>query len=219
MSARRSPVERDARAIAAAALWRARRDKRDGSAHDVYQYAIRHREQATTWAVQRGDIPAARREARAVGLLEEAQLRMVARRGRDTAAELAQAGIVPRARVVVVRAGFGRLAAPVGTVVTLEDDTTSPYIYANDDDGHRYLVYARDLEMVPDAPADEPPMPRDVAEQAERRLMDQGYADDEDMVEVPMPHDDEHGRDLEPTPKRRPYRAPLREPGDVWRIK
>lgn len=217
MSARRSPVERDAREIAAAALWRARRDKRDGSAHDVYEYAIRHREQATTWAVQRGDIPAARREARAVGLLEEAQMRMVARRGRDTAAELAQAGIVPRARVVVVRAGFGQLAAPVGTVVTLEDDTTSPYIYANDDDGHRYLVYARDLEVVPDAPV---PHDDEHGDELARIAAD--------AVSTMSPSQREqatrwfHERDtppVEPTPERRPYQAPDREPGDVWRIK
>jgi hypothetical protein len=173
MSARRSPVEQDARELAGAALkgaWRRRRN--DATAADVFHDAMRAREQSTTWAVQRGDMPAARRQARAAQLLEESLDRMTARWKRDTAAELAKIGLVAGARVVAVRAGFGRNAPPVGTVVTLDEAPTSHYIFGTDDDGHRWIVNSGDVEVVPDALA----------------------------VEAPEPHDDEHGGDEPPEP-------------------
>ena len=168
MSARQSPVERDARKIAAVAL-RDARDRRadDERAYLVLEAAIRSCEQATTWAVQRDDMPAARREARAAQLLSAASSRMVARQGRDAAREHAKVGIVGGARVVAVRAGYGPNAAPVGTVLTLDDDVSSPFPYGTDDDGRRWTVWARDVEVVPDAPipdsrtGEEPPTPHD----------------------------------------------------------
>jgi hypothetical protein len=160
MSARRSPVEVAARELAGAALKGARRRRRDTTVTDVFLAAIRSREETTTWAVQRGDIPAARRQARAAELLSESLDRLLERQKRDVAAELARTGIAGGARVVVVRAGYSPNAAPVGTVLTLEA-TSSHYMFGNDDDGHRWIVYSGDLEVVPDVPADAAPMPHD----------------------------------------------------------
>lgn len=191
--ARRSPIERDARRIASDALQGTRRRRKsDTTAWQALEDAAQICERLTAYAVVSDDIPRARRTARAGQLLDEAQIRLVARQRRDTAHKLERAGIVPNARVVVVRTGYGANAAPTGTVLTLEDVTDTYYLWGTDDDGHRWLVNCRDLEVAADAPAVEPPVPHDVVERAEQRLMDQGYADDEDMVEVPMPHDGTH---------------------------
>lgn len=154
MSARQSPVERDARGLAAAALKgaRGRRTSGDG-AWQVIEEAVRACERATAYAMQRDDIPAARRQARAARLLDEAQKRLNDRQARDNARVLAQAGIVPNARVVVVRAGYSASAPPVGTVMTLGDETATTYfLRGTDDDGRVWLVNFRDVEVVPEAP-------------------------------------------------------------------
>jgi hypothetical protein len=168
MSARRSPIERDARRIASDALQGTRRRrKRDQSAWEVIEEAVQVCERLTSYAVVSDDIPRARRTARAGQLLDEAQIRLVARQKRDTARKLERAGIVPNARVVVVRTGYGTNAAPTGTVMTLEDATDTYYIWGTDDDGHRWLVNSGDIEVVPDAPIpdsrieDEPVAPHD----------------------------------------------------------
>lgn len=163
MSARRSPIERDARVIASDALkgtWRRR--KRNQSAWDVLEEAVQICERLTAYAVRVDNIPRARRTAHAGQLLDEAQIRLVARQKRDKARKLERAGIVPNARVVVVRTGYGANAAPTGTVMTLEDGTDTYYLWGTDDDGHRWLVNSGDIEVVPDAPIpdsriDEPP--------------------------------------------------------------
>lgn len=168
MSARRNPIERDARRIASDALQGARRRRKtDTTAWQVFEDAVQVLERLTSYAVVSDDIPRARRTARAGQLLDESQARMVARSRRDQARELARAGIVPNARVVVVRTGYGANAAPTGTVMTLEDVTDTYYLWGTDDDGHRWLVNCRDLEVVPDAPIpdsrieDEPVAPHD----------------------------------------------------------
>lgn len=154
MSARLSPIERDARRIASDALQGTRRRrKRDQSAWEVLEDAVQICERFTAYAVRADDLPRARRAARAAQLLDEAQIRLVARQRRDTARVLEQAGIVPNARVVVVKTGYGATAAPTGTVLTLEDTADTYYLWGTDDDGHRWMAHYRDLEVVPDAPA------------------------------------------------------------------
>lgn len=155
MSARRSPIERAARLIAGDALNGAWRRRTPGqTAWQVLEDAVLVCERATARAVVADDIPRARRAARAGQLLDEAQTRLVARQGRDKVRKLAQVGIVGNARVVVVGAGYGALA-PVGTVMTLEAVTDSYYLQGTDDDGRRWMVYYRDIEVVPDAPSED----------------------------------------------------------------
>jgi len=152
MSARRSPVERDARILADEALKTARhRQRHANSAYDVFECAIQLCERSTAWAVQRGDIPGARREARAAQLLNEAQTRMLDLRGRATARELALSGIVPGVRVRVVQPCAGPGSAPVGAELTL-GDTTSKYMFGEDDHGRRQVIYAPWVELVPYGP-------------------------------------------------------------------
>lgn len=154
MSARQSPVERDARQFAADTLRSARGRRASGDGGwQVIEDAVRVCERCTAYAMQRGDIPGARRWARAAQLLDEAQKRLNDRQARDNARVLAQAGVVPNARVVVVGAGYSSSAPAVGTVMTLGDETATTYfLRGTDDDGRVWLVNFRDVEVVPDAP-------------------------------------------------------------------
>lgn len=151
MSARRSPVERDAREIALEALVRGR--AAETKARAIFTYAIRSLEERTTWAVQDGLIPLARRRARAAELLEESKTRLYKRYERAVAAELALSGLVRDARVRDV-AG---IRVPADVVLTIDEDVTSKYIFAKDEHGERHIVYAGELELVEEpTPAAEP---------------------------------------------------------------
>ncbi|MEU4386559.1 hypothetical protein [Promicromonospora sp. NPDC023805] len=151
MSARRSPIESGARSLAASALATSR--KRAATVHDAFMEAVKSLETRTTWAVQRDDIPQARRLARAVELLDESLTRLIAREQRATARELARAGLTSGVRVRVVRHGYSAQAAPIGTVVTLDGGIRHRYLWSHADDGQKYLVHSRDIELVDEGTA------------------------------------------------------------------
>lgn len=142
MTTRRSPIERDAREIAAEVLENSRTGKI--TADEAFSDAIHTLERRTTWAVQAGNMPLARRRARAAELLEDSRGRMVARRGRGVAAQLAALGIT---NGVKVRDRTG-IHAPTDLVLTISDNMTNPYLFAFDDDENRYLVYAPNLQVI-----------------------------------------------------------------------
>ncbi|MEV0890324.1 hypothetical protein [Promicromonospora sp. NPDC050262] len=165
MSARRSPVERDARQFAANALREARRHVAlvggDGSpAFDALTRAGDELMRMTVWAVQRGDMPRARRYARSVELLEQARGRLTARRWRDHQAKMAALGLEDGALARITRGGSE------GEEVTIEAIESHAYIRVRDARGNTRRVSWRQLEV----------------------------------VEPPMPHDDEHGRRLRAVP-------------------
>jgi hypothetical protein len=172
MSARRSTVEQDARVIAARDLRITREVRRDESAVDVLTTSANDLAHEAALLLMAGNVPKARRYARAHQLVTESRDRLSARHTREydakLAREAAEHGITVGNVVRVTGARYGN-SVPVGTVCTI--DAVSGGLLWSTIDGERRVVWASDVERV-----------------------------DEPAVEAPMPHDDEHGRDVAQEP-------------------
>lgn len=156
MSARQSPVERDARRYAVIHL-RVDRDDRTRSALQVLNSSAESLASNAAQAVLNGNIPAARRWARAYQLVDESRERLLARRRRDYDAELAQKaaehGIKAGDVMRVTRNGISA-RLPIGTMCTIE--TVAGDILYTTIDGERLIVWAADVERVKPEPPAEP---------------------------------------------------------------
>jgi hypothetical protein len=149
MSARQSPVERDARKIAVRDLHLTREYRHDKSARELLDTSAADLAREAARALLRGDIPEARRYARAHQLLSESARRLTDRHEREReakrAAEAAEHGITAGDVVRVTRGGVGT-QVPVGTVCVIED-VSGVFLYTTHD-GARHILWAADVEPV-----------------------------------------------------------------------
>ncbi|MEU4386560.1 hypothetical protein [Promicromonospora sp. NPDC023805] len=148
MSARQSPVERDARTYATTWLLVERGRREDRKAFELLDATADSLACRAARAVLRGDMPEARRYATAYQLVADSRDRLAARKSRErharNAAEAAAHGIAA-GDVVRGVSRTGRL--PVGTECTI-DDVSGNLLWATID-GERHVVWAEDVERVP----------------------------------------------------------------------
>lgn len=146
MSARRSPVERDARRLAAVHLRIDREHRGDRTARELLDSAAASLAVDAARAVLRGDMPDARRSARAHQLVADSRDRLGARRRRELDAECARRaaahGITVGAVVRIARTG----QVPAGTVCTIEN-VLGNILYTTVD-GVLRMAWAADVELV-----------------------------------------------------------------------
>jgi hypothetical protein len=147
VSARQSPVERDARRYAAIHLQGQRDYPRDRTPVELLDAAAHQLARITAQYVVSGNMPEARRNAAACQLLADSSARMSARKSRErdakNAAQEAVHGITAGDVVRGVRGG-GNL--PVGAECTIEG-VAGNILWATID-GERHVVWAADVERV-----------------------------------------------------------------------
>jgi hypothetical protein len=147
MSARQSPVEQDARRYAASHLSVDRQYRRDQTALQLLDSAANSLAREAARHMVAGDIPMARRYARAHQLIAESHTRLSERRTRaldaKNASLAAEHGITAGDVVRVTRPGQ---SAPVETVHTV-NDVLGRMLYVTVD-GRLVILWAADVERV-----------------------------------------------------------------------
>lgn len=149
MSARQSDVERDARKYAARWLRAAREFRGETSARDLLENTAGTLAREAARLLLAGDIPEARRHARAHQLVDESRERLNERRTRELDAKnarLAAAHGITAGDVVRVTRGDGITPRTVGTTHTVESVLGRMLFITVD--GRTAILWADDVERV-----------------------------------------------------------------------